>query len=223
MTPASRRKALWSVMLNLGLGGTLFFVLVALDEGWDFVRDTWLWPACTMPVTLISGGLLIYWCRREPARGPGSWQLRLADLVGTLLLTGVLLGWWRVSLRQSFIPFGVSFCLLVVCAYVVGLLVASRKGTEQSACRALFACGWVLRQFGHLGLGAVCVVLINFSPYGGPVRAVDALFGDYLWNGDPYWRVLRWSLLALPAGYLVGRLAIAVAPKGEAAGHRRNH
>jgi hypothetical protein len=197
MTIATQKKLWWSA-LALGIGGTgIFFVLVLLHRSFPSGPEKWLnlWPVVTFVLAVVSVFVLRRLYRIEPAPAGGFYQLGLADLVLASMLCGLVLTIGQVVSEERFLRIVVPLAMASGATFVVGLLLAARRGIASDWCKRYFALGFTLALYGAVVVGGVFVFLCVAAFYGETLNVLQAfLFGDV---GRPYLQMRPFFLAAL--------------------------
>lgn len=155
-------KTIWWFGLAAGIGGTLMFGALCIQFGPPSRRESifYLWPLCTVGLSIIAALGLRRCYRLEPAQHGGLWQLSLRDLLVISFFAAFFLAAFKGTWPESFVYVGVPWALVSTALCVAGLLVAARKGIAGAARRYCFAAGFMLRLYGALGVGASLVIIV---------------------------------------------------------------
>lgn len=213
----STHKAIWWWVTAGCTGGTLFFVLICLDEGPPRLSGTeiffYLWPLFSVLGVAAGAFRLRALYRREPFAGPGLWQLRLTDLLVVSGFAGLVLAYFHSVHPENLLMVGVPVALAVSVALVLGILTGVRRGISNSRNAFVYGLGWTCKVFGGFCVGSIVITSIVFLIAKAPGRAADfiaAILGLVpAGQFGSEWPILifRAGLLALPVGFAACWLA----------------
>jgi hypothetical protein len=211
------RKSIWWYGLAAAVGGTLMFVYLLILEGMRGPpARIYFWPAGTVTLMLVSIFRLRSCYRAEPGPSEGFWQLSISDLIVAALLLGAMLTGFQAAWPRYFLQAGIPAAFLTGAHFVAGMLVAARRGIQSKSTKYLFGVGFLLRNYGALGVGTGIILFIVILLLGDSHQAFDYLacavfLHDRPHEGWAYYPV-RAGILMLPVGLVLCRL-VNSAPK----------
>lgn len=143
------------VLMAIGVPSLVFFGIAFSTRGAAFTLGMWcLWPVCSFAAMAFG----IYDLRRmerqravkEGARSP---QLFMTDLLTVSMVIAVYLAVVQAAYPAHFVTYGLWGGGALLCAMVLGLLHASRRGFMKGMERSAFALGSLLTLLGLGGAG----------------------------------------------------------------------
>ena len=204
--PISTWKTFWWAALFCAVGGSVMYVLVAIQQGLNFASDFMVWPIITFPLMPLSIWRLRRCYELEPLIGSGHWHLSMSDLIASSVITGLFLSAYQCVSTNTFLSFGVPFSFFLGAGTLAGFIYAARMGITTWRLRCFAAFGFSLWFFGALGTGSLLVVIVMVTYRGG--HTIIGVFRDLLdpkmGRGDEWWffLVFRLSLILGPIGFL---------------------
>ncbi|MCW8133248.1 MAG: hypothetical protein KIS92_23080 [Planctomycetota bacterium] len=175
----TRQKTIWWWIEAAMIGGLAVFTLMCAERGPPRGSETklWAWPVISVFLAVASAVALARLYRIEPYAGPGLWQLEMLDLVATAFFAGLNLAAWQAGRPSSFLAFGLISTACATGAFVAGMLAAARMGLPPRLTRWSFAACYILRLFGALSLGGVCVLLVVGLFFGeNPIKFLQEIY-----------------------------------------------
>ncbi len=218
MTIATKKKVAWLILvLNLAslviFCNVMRFLVTRTNQVWDWLLRFYGWPLISSLAMMAAAGFLIRFYRREPWQHAGHWHLRLTDCFAATFFAAFCMAAWRALWPASFLYVGAGLSILGGVWVLMSLLSAEACGFSIIRHKIPLAAGLMLKSFGYCACAIFVAFLLLVAVIDGPDQVpywLRNLRGEFAPDNPvaALFKISSWSMLALPAGWVICRVVI---------------